>query len=109
MDATRPRRTRDRARQRWYAGQRQRRFARFMGVVAVCGTPAKPTVIALQQVGKAGETSPHPAAPPSGISQTGSSTTALAARHGSTPLRAGRSCILSSAREGPRILGLLAP
>jgi len=32
MDATRPRRTRDRARQQWYAGQRQRRFARFMGV-----------------------------------------------------------------------------
>ena len=34
MDATRPSRTRDRARQRWYASQRQRRFARFMGVVA---------------------------------------------------------------------------
>jgi hypothetical protein len=31
MDATRPRRTRDRARQQWYAGQRRRRFARFMG------------------------------------------------------------------------------
>jgi hypothetical protein len=36
MDATRPRRTRDRARRRWYAGQRQRRFARFMGVVPSC-------------------------------------------------------------------------
>ena len=36
MDATRPRRTRDRARQQWYAGQRQRRFARFMGVVPPC-------------------------------------------------------------------------
>jgi hypothetical protein len=33
MDATRPRRTRDQARQQWYASQRQRRFARFMGVV----------------------------------------------------------------------------
>jgi hypothetical protein len=33
MDATRPRRTRDRARQQWYAGQRQRRFARSMGAV----------------------------------------------------------------------------
>jgi hypothetical protein len=33
MDATRPRRTRGRARQQWYAGQRQRRFARFMGAV----------------------------------------------------------------------------
>jgi hypothetical protein len=31
MDATRRRRTRDRARQRWYARERQRRFARFMG------------------------------------------------------------------------------
>jgi len=31
MDATRRRRTRDRARQRWYARQRQRRFARFLG------------------------------------------------------------------------------
>jgi hypothetical protein len=36
MDATRPRRTRDCARRRWYAGQRQRRFARFMGVVPPC-------------------------------------------------------------------------
>jgi hypothetical protein len=33
MDATRPRRTRDRARQQWYAVQRQRRFARYLGVV----------------------------------------------------------------------------
>jgi len=31
MDATRPRRTRDRARQAWYAGQRQWRFARRLG------------------------------------------------------------------------------
>jgi hypothetical protein len=31
MDATRRRRTRDRARQAWYACWRQRRFARFMG------------------------------------------------------------------------------
>ena len=31
MDATRPRRTRDRARQGWYARHRQRRFARFLG------------------------------------------------------------------------------
>ena len=31
MDATRPRRTRDRARQRWYARYRQQRFARFLG------------------------------------------------------------------------------
>ncbi len=34
MDGTRPRRTKDRARQQWYAGQRRRRFARFMGVIA---------------------------------------------------------------------------
>jgi hypothetical protein len=31
MDATRPRRTRDRARQKWYARYRQQRFARFLG------------------------------------------------------------------------------
>jgi hypothetical protein len=33
MDATRPRRTKDRSRQLWYAGQRRWRFARFMGVI----------------------------------------------------------------------------
>ena len=33
MDATRPRRTRDRARQQWYSSHRQRRFARLMGVI----------------------------------------------------------------------------
>ena len=31
MDATRRRRTRDRARQQWYARERRRRFARFLG------------------------------------------------------------------------------
>src|SRR4051794_9088664 len=31
MDATRARRTRDHARQSWYAGQRQWRFARHLG------------------------------------------------------------------------------
>ena len=31
MDATRARRTRDRARQGWYAGYRQVRFARYLG------------------------------------------------------------------------------
>ena len=31
MDATRVRRTRDRVRQLWYARQRQRRFAQFLG------------------------------------------------------------------------------
>jgi hypothetical protein len=35
MDATRRRRTRDRARQQWYARQRQRRFARFLGFAPV--------------------------------------------------------------------------
>jgi hypothetical protein len=40
MDATRRRRTRDRARQQWYARERQRRFARFMGFV--CGVPEAP-------------------------------------------------------------------
>jgi hypothetical protein len=34
MDATRARRTKDRARQRWYASHRQRRFARFLGFAA---------------------------------------------------------------------------
>ena len=40
MDATRRRRTRDRARQRWYARQRQRRFARFLGFAP--GVPEGP-------------------------------------------------------------------
>lgn len=31
MDGTRRRRTRDRARQQWYARERRRRFARFLG------------------------------------------------------------------------------
>jgi hypothetical protein len=31
MDATRTRRTRDTARQRWYSTSRCRRFARFLG------------------------------------------------------------------------------
>jgi hypothetical protein len=31
VDGTRARRTRDRARQAWYASYRQRRFARFLG------------------------------------------------------------------------------
>lgn len=31
MDATRPRRTRDAARQRWYASARSLRFARLLG------------------------------------------------------------------------------
>ena len=38
MDATRARRTRDRARQKWYARYRQQRFARFLGFPQ--GTPA---------------------------------------------------------------------
>lgn len=33
MDTTWRRRTRDRARQAWYAGYRQRRFARFLGLL----------------------------------------------------------------------------
>ena len=37
MDGTRARRTRDGARQTWYAGHRQRRFARWLGFGA---TPA---------------------------------------------------------------------
>jgi hypothetical protein len=48
MDATRPRRTRDRARQQWYAGQRQRRFAQFMGVAAPARVPTVPRVNAPQ-------------------------------------------------------------
>ena len=31
MDATRARRTKDRVRQEWYARERRRRFARFLG------------------------------------------------------------------------------
>lgn len=39
MDATRTRRTKDLARRTWYAGHRQRRFARHMGFA---GLPAAP-------------------------------------------------------------------
>jgi hypothetical protein len=42
MDATRKRRTKDRARQAWYAGCRQRRFARFLGFFRT--GPAPPAV-----------------------------------------------------------------
>ena len=42
MDATRPRRTRDRARQTWYALWRSRRFARHMGFPPPAGPEAGP-------------------------------------------------------------------
>ena len=42
MDATRSRRTRDRARQAWYARHRQRRFARFLGFDDRVRDPASP-------------------------------------------------------------------
>jgi hypothetical protein len=48
MDATRPRRTRDGARQQWYASQRQRRFARFMGVADPARAPMVPRMTAPQ-------------------------------------------------------------
>jgi hypothetical protein len=54
MDATRSRRTRDRARQKWYASRRQRRFARFMGVAPSSQAPIKPYASALQPSGAAG-------------------------------------------------------
>jgi len=37
MDATRTRRTRDPARQTWYASHRQRRFAQFLGFLSLRG------------------------------------------------------------------------
>jgi hypothetical protein len=40
MDATRTGRTRDRARQAWYASHRQRRFARFLGFSTSSGPDA---------------------------------------------------------------------
>jgi hypothetical protein len=40
MDGTRPRRTRDPARRRWYARHRQARFARFLGFPAPAIGPA---------------------------------------------------------------------
>jgi hypothetical protein len=39
MDATRGRRTRDRARQQWYARERRRRFARFLGFWSCAAEP----------------------------------------------------------------------
>ena len=53
MDATRVRRTRDRVRQLWYAGQRQRRFARFLGFAnegpAGWSPSARPTAALLRR------------------------------------------------------------
>jgi hypothetical protein len=43
MDATRARRTRDRARQKWYARYRQQRFARFLGFAQVTRAPNNAT------------------------------------------------------------------
>jgi hypothetical protein len=48
MDATRARRTRDRARQNWYARYRQLRFARFLGFPT--GTAAPNYTIEVQGV-----------------------------------------------------------
>jgi hypothetical protein len=42
MDATRTRRTKDLARRVWYAGHRQRRFARHMGFAGLPATPSLP-------------------------------------------------------------------
>jgi hypothetical protein len=42
MDATRRRRTRDRARQQWYAHERRRRFARFMGFASGAAEASRP-------------------------------------------------------------------
>ena len=41
MDATRTRRTRDRARKAWYGLHRQRRFARFLGFSPAAAGEAK--------------------------------------------------------------------
>jgi hypothetical protein len=41
MDATRPRRTRDSARQRWYALARRLRFARLLGFLLQSSPPTK--------------------------------------------------------------------
>jgi hypothetical protein len=49
MDATRPRRTRDFARQRWYAAWRCRRFARHLGFRPA--TARKAGAFSLRQVG----------------------------------------------------------
>ena len=43
MDATRARRTRDRARQKWYARYRQQRFARFLGFSQQVSAATNPT------------------------------------------------------------------
>jgi hypothetical protein len=42
VDGTRARRTRDKARQAWYARHRQRRFARFLGFDDRARDPASP-------------------------------------------------------------------
>jgi hypothetical protein len=45
MDATRTRRTRDRARQGWYACYRQLRFARYLGFADGLDTPVSAATV----------------------------------------------------------------
>ena len=58
MDATRARRTRDRARQQWYARHRQWRFARFLGFGSAAGVFCS-AVLALLATGCAFHHSRH--------------------------------------------------
>jgi len=51
MDATRTRRTRDGARQRWYARFRARRFARHLGFPQDAALPRKPLVLPFRRAG----------------------------------------------------------
>ena len=51
MDATRSRRTRDCARQRWYAAWRCQRFARHLGFAPLAASPdplAPPTYVSIR-------------------------------------------------------------
>ena len=58
MDATRRRRTRDRARQQWYARERRRRFARFLGFGDRARPAASPPAAGAGRAGRREHTRP---------------------------------------------------
>jgi hypothetical protein len=77
MDGTRARRTRDRARQGWYARHRQWRFARFLGFpvgpeapiagLSVVRSPSgkdRPTIVMYPSITPIGPDATSPATPP---------------------------------------------
>ena len=55
MDATRARRTRNPARQVWYAAHRQRRFARFLGFLKEAAEPSRSPRLSVARWARSGD------------------------------------------------------